>query len=164
MCIIPFFYIFTVSFPEETPKPPEVEPTFTFIKESKTADQGTDPISEEQSLNEEATTEGQGQSLKVDQGTETEAMGAGASKDGEVVEDDDQYVKTERKRPADDTQQQGPSSPRQQQPKRQRSISRRLAPHSKNSSESSRTTDKNDVLKYIGKKACSPNSNQHLNL
>lgn len=133
------------------------EPSFTFIKESKTTDQGTDPISEDPSLNEEPVTEGQGdlQTGKVDQSTETEAMGAGASKDGEVVEEDDQYVQTERKVPVDDNQQ-GPSSPRQQQPKRQRSISRRLAPHSNYSSESSRTTDKNDVLKYIGKRACCP--------
>ncbi|CAC5396477.1 unnamed protein product [Mytilus coruscus] len=111
---------------KEKPKPLKVDQaTDTFTEKtqnhqtSSKVDQGTDPLPEEtpeQTVNQEEETflpEDQDKpSLRVDQATGTEDMGAGASKDGEVVDDDEQYVqRPERKRSNEANQEAGPSSP-----------------------------------------------------
>ncbi|XP_063446523.1 uncharacterized protein LOC134726026 isoform X8 [Mytilus trossulus] len=110
---------------KEKPKPLKVDQgTGTSTEETETlntsskVDQGTDPlpvVTPEQSVNQEEETfspEDQDKPLRVDQGTGTEDMGAGASKDGEVVDDDEQYVqRPERKRSNEANQEPGPSSP-----------------------------------------------------
>ena len=121
-------------------------------------DQGTDPLSEDSSLTEQQTEVDQkeaeftNQPLRVDQATGTEDMGSGASKDGEVVDDDEQYVQqTEKKKSSSELAEHAGSSSRDGL-KQRPSLSRRLTRQSVNSLESSRTYDKNNALKYIGKK------------
>lgn len=136
------------------------------IRKSGTVDQGTDPLTKETPETTKSLKVDQGtdtfsvesknttQPLRVDQATETEDMGSGASKDGEVVDEDDQYVQQpERKRSAE-MEQSGPSTPPHNGLKQRPSISRQLTHRSVNNKESSRTNEKNDVLRYIGKTAC----------
>lgn len=125
------------------PLPKETPPETT---RSLKVDQGTDTFSVES----KNTT----QPLRVDQATETEDMGSGASKDSEVVDDDDQYVQQPERKRSTEMEQSGSSTPPRNGLKQRPSISRQLTNRSVNNKESSRTNEKNGVLRYIGKTAC----------
>lgn len=155
-------------FSEEVTKPLLVDQGTETVSEelpagkSGTVDQGTDSLSKEtpettKSLKvDQGTVESKNttQPLRVDQATETEDMGSGASKDSEVIDDDDQYVQQPERKRSTETEQSGPSTPPRNGLKQRPSISRQLTNRSVNNKESSRTNEKNDVLRYIGKTAC----------